>query len=324
MDAEDGRAIALIGLRFDGYGRSGNQTIAVDALRAAGLVEALGTDAVDRGDITPRRQSGERGPNGLINEAAILFVADRVAGSVMGAISQGAFPIVVGGDCSALIGSIVGARAAAGEVGLVHVDGHEDTTPIDASEDGEAANSEIGMLLGIAGRTVGWAGSRGLPALQHAQLALLGQRDAAWRAGLNVAPLAASGVFSRDAVAVAVDAEGAAADAAEHLRRSTSGWWLHIDVDVLDPEEFPAQGLPDYPDEPGGLSRAELDDLVEALLREPGCVGASIAIYDPEQDQDAAGAAYLVRLAGAIAEAVRAASTPVRDRQRVAVADAPH
>ena len=303
MDDAAPRTIELIGLRFDGYGRPGNQSAAADALRGAGLRDALGPRTIDRGDIAPRRQSSQRGPNGLINEAAVLFVADRTAGAVMNAVSSGRFPFVVGGDCSSLLGSITGARAAVGDVGLAHVDAHEDTTPIAASDDGEAANSEIGMLLGLDGCDVSWASSRGLPALNSAHLALLGQRDEAWRAGLGVASLAASGVFTRDMHAVAGDPQGSARDAVDHLRRGVRAWWLHLDVDVLDPDDFAAQGLPDYPDEPGGLRREQLAALLEALVREPGCVGASIAIYDPEQDPDASCAAFVVQLAGIIAAA---------------------
>lgn len=35
---------------------------------------------------------------------------------------------------------------------LLFVDGHEDTMPLDVSEDGEAANTEIGLLLELTGR----------------------------------------------------------------------------------------------------------------------------------------------------------------------------
>ncbi len=72
-------------------------------------------------------------------------------------------------------------------------------------------------------------------------------------------------------------------------------WWLHIDLDVLDPVVFPAQGLPDFPDEPGGLTWDQLTDAVMALFTtEASCVGGSIAIYDPDQDPNRSGAAQIV------------------------------
>jgi arginase len=63
---------------------------------------------------------------------------------------------------------------------------------------------------------------------------------------------------------------------------------------VLDPVEFPAQGLPDVEDEPGGLTWHQLTDLVHTMLGAGGCVGCSIAIYDPEQDSEGADAARIV------------------------------
>jgi arginase len=64
---------------------------------------------------------------------------------------------------------------------------------------------------------------------------------------------------------------------------------------VLDPAEFGAQGLPDVDDEPGGLTWVELTDLVMALFTGPAfCIGASLAIYDPDQDPDGACAAQIV------------------------------
>ena len=48
-------------------------------------------------------------------------------------------------------------------------------------------------------------------------------------------------------------------------------------------------------DEPGGLTWAQLTDLVMALFAGPvSCVGGSLAIYDPDQDPERAGAAKIV------------------------------
>jgi arginase len=194
-----------------------------------------------------------------------------------------------------LLGIVTGLRDHVGDVGLVFIDGHEDTMPLDVSEDGEAANTEIGLLLGLTGRLLtGELGDR-LPALGPEQLVILGPRDDAWRQQFNVGTLADSGVWMAPLAEVADNPADTGRRAIEQLSAQVSRWWLHIDLDVLDPAEFRAQGLPDVDDEPGGLTWDQLTDLVMALFTGPGsCVGGSLAIYDPDQDPDGAGAAQIV------------------------------
>ena len=47
------------------------------------------------------------------------------------------------GDCTCLLGIVPALRDALGDVGLLFVDDHEDTLPLDVAEDGETANTEI-------------------------------------------------------------------------------------------------------------------------------------------------------------------------------------
>jgi arginase len=57
-------------------------------------------------------------------------------------------------------------------------------------------------------------------------------------------------------------------------------WWLHVDLDVLRAEDFPAV---DY-QQPGGLTWDQLTELAVTAWRAPGCAGASIAVYNPDLD----------------------------------------
>ena len=116
-----------------------------------------------------------------------------------------------------------------------------------------------------------------------------------WRRQFNVGTLADSRVWLAPLAEVADDPAGTGRQAIEQLSRHVDRWWLHIDLDVLDPVEFPAQGLPDVDDEPGGLTWDQLTDLVMALFAGPvSCVGGSLAIYDPDQDPERADAAQIV------------------------------
>jgi arginase len=299
--------VELIGVPFDGYGRTGNQALAATVLREAGLVAAFGGHvvvAVD--DLDLPAPSARRGSDtGLTNEAALIVMTDALNDRLGRAVSAGRFPVVYGADCSTLLGTVSGLRDRLGDVGLVFVDGHEDTMPLDVSEDGEAANAELGLLLGLTGQLLSGPLKQRLPALRSEALAILGPRDEAWRRQFNVGSLRDRGIWFRSHTDVAADPVEAGRGAAQHVQTEADRWWLHVDLDVLDPVHFEAQGLPDVDDEPGGLTWRQLTDLLIAAVETGGCLGWSLAIYDPDQDPDRTCARQIAELVGQIARTIR-------------------
>ena len=237
--------IQLIGAPFDGFGRVGHQARAPEALRDAGLEGAFGERELGRTDFAlPPADPGRAAGSGLMNEAALLALAEALREHVGAALAAGRFPIVYGGECSVLLGAVSGLRDHNGRAGLVFVDGHEDTTPLDVSPDGEAANMEVGLLLGITGQLAPAPLRHHLPALESAALAMLGPRDHALRRTLNLASLADRGVFLRGYEAIAADPAQVAREAVEHVRTTAPAWWLHTDLDVLAQDIFTAGRVP--------------------------------------------------------------------------------
>ena len=74
------------------------------------------------------------------------------------------------------------------------------------------------------------------------------------------------------------------------------GFWVHLDVDILDAEVMPAVDSP----APEGLLVDELVEIVSALIAHPSAVGMDVTIFDPDLDPDGEYAEVLVGLLRAV------------------------
>jgi arginase family enzyme len=84
--------------------------------------------------------------------------------------------------------------------------------------------------------------------------------------------------FSLDRIRTeGIDQAGAAA--VTHLEGG-SGFWIHVDLDVLSPDWMPAVDSPD----PGGMTPTELTKVLKRAIGSRKCVGMELTIYDPERD----------------------------------------
>jgi arginase len=222
---------------------------------------------------------------GFLNERALLEMAEAVYARVRAALEAGRFPLLYGGDCAVLLGAVPAIRDLYGSAGLFFADGHEDATTMEQSTTGEAANMEIALLLGLTGQSAPEQIRRRLPALRPQAIAMLGQRDATYRHELGVASIA-DRVRLHSAEELRRDPEQMAAQAATYLAGQASGWWLHVDLDVLDGNEFRACGAANDPSMPEGLTWAQLAAVTRTALHTDGCRGWSVGVYNADLDPD--------------------------------------
>ena len=277
-----------IGIRPYDDGRLRGLDRAPAALRARGLTARLHAD--DIGDVLPPAYVDFTRPAGRVrNEAGLVGYSRDIGERVQDAVRDRRFVLLLGADCSIVLGALLGARQGAeSRVGLIYVDGHADFATPEESVTGSAASMCAAFAVGRGDSEL--ARLAGVPLVNGAELAILGRRDDADGNIYGQDALHAAGVL--DIPAVDLHRRGAAAVAAATLERlsGVSRLWIHVDADVLDPSVMPAVDSP----EPDGLSVDELVTLLRPFVRDPRTVGLELTIYDPNLDADGACAETLV------------------------------
>jgi len=260
------------------------------ALRDQGLLARLA--ARDAGCLTPPRfDPGDWRPgDGVCHAGAIGWYSRRLADRVGAIVDGGEFPLVLGGDCSILLGTALAlARLGSRDslpYGLVYLDGHSDFRhPGNASYVGAAAGEDLALATGRGQPDL--TDLEGLrPYLRDEHVVLLGIRPQdEYRLDLQ-----AAGIAYRAVPQLRADGAGRTAQWAREQLADCMGYWVHVDVDVLDPAVMPAVDAPDD----GGIAYAELELLIAGLVATPDCLGMQVTVFDPDYDPDGAYARELV------------------------------
>ena len=265
-----------LGLRPPRAGREPGVRRLAEALRDRGIVTRL--EALEGGRVAPPPYSPDVDPETtVLNGEAVRKFALDLAEAVGAVLGDGHFPLVLGGDCSILVGNMLALRAL-GRFGLVFLDGHLDFRhPGNSEVVGAAAGAELALVSGRGPERLtnihGWR-----PLVRDEDTFALGERED----DPDTRDARETGIEVWDLWAVREIGPGeAAARAVEILRANgVDGFWVHLDADVLDDKVMPAVDSR----QPGGLSYAELIELLGVLLRSDLAVGMQVTIFDPELD----------------------------------------
>ena len=254
-----------------------------EALKAAGLMCELRAEYGGR--VSPLSYSSERDKSTLLlNPDAIRAFSLQLADAVAFVLHKKQFPLVLGGDCSILIGNLLALRRL-GRCGLFFIDGHADFYQPEASPTGEVADMDLAIVSGRGPNVL--TDIDGLkPLVRDQDIIVFGYRDAEQAAIYGSQDVCDTDmhVFDLPYVRKIGTITAAASQAVEMLvNDELNGFWIHLDADVLDDSIMPAV---DYRLAGGGLSFSELSELLKTIVASNHAVGMDITIFNPRLNLD--------------------------------------
>lgn len=215
--------------------------------------------------------------SGVLNTYKLVEYAKVQAHELKRVLSTKAFPIVIGGDCSILIGNALALKEL-GNYGLLYLDGHTDFVLPSMSKTGGVAGMDLAIVTGH--------GHHQLTNIY--QLEPYFEEENVWCIGNRYWDPEYVGLIQSSQIEYVP---------LSHLRemgidtllslffmhieaKKWDGFWIHLDVDVLDHKVMPAVDSP----QPGGLSYDELCELLIPLMSHPKVTGIQLTILDPTLD----------------------------------------
>ena len=270
-------APSILGLRPTGV------ELLPETLRRSGLLERLNAEYC--GAVTPSSpyDSSRDTMSKLLNPKAIKDYSIRLADSMKLLLQNNKFPIVLGGDCSILIGNVLALRRL-GRYGLFFIDGHADFYLPEESPTGEVADMDLAIVTGRGPEILSDLDHL-RPLVMEQDIVVFGYRDAEQSAKYGCQDIKKTTMMKAIELGE-VRRLGfqnvATLGIATLLKNELNGFWIHLDADVLEDSIMPAV---DYR-LPGGITFAELSNLLKLLLSSKKAVGISITIFNPSLDKD--------------------------------------
>ena len=270
-------APSVLGLRSNGVELLGQK------LLEHGLAEKIGTPLpVHHVPTLNDQRSNERDAvTHCLNPVMIHEFSITLGKVVATAISKKHFALVLGGDCSILIGIMQGLKSR-GDYGLIFIDAHADFYEPEKSTTGEVADMDLAIVTG-RGPEILTNINHGKPYVADERVIHIGQRDWEETKKYGSQDIRDTGIKY---VSMQDIAQKSAADIMDELMHhvaniDTKKIWIHYDTDVLHDDINPAV---DYRI-PGGLSFEQSEFFVRRLFDTGRIAGMSVTIYNPLLDE---------------------------------------
>jgi arginase len=270
-----------------------------------GLAERIGARRAGRLPVPPKDPEPDPEAHTL-NAGTMARWSPTLADAVEAVLDAGEFPIILGGDCTILLGPMLALRRR-GRYGLFFIDGNADFFQPEAEPRGEGASMDLAFATGYGPALITDLEGR-RPLVRAEDAVAFGYRDHKDQAEYGSQPLPPD-LKAYDLPALRrIGVEAAAHAAVEHLSRpELDGFFIHVDADVLDDAIMPAVDFR----LPGGLSWDELAMTLSIALGSGKAQGLEITIYNPRLDEDgSAGRSLVDMLAAVLGSSQNAAPSP--------------
>ena len=245
-----------------------------ELLLGAGLADRLDA-TVTRIAAVPSMAEGELSPSEI--EKVIMKHTLRVSEAVLGALQNGMFPVVIGGDHTSALGFHTGLARAHGETGIVWVDAHTDLNTPESSPSGNLHGMVMAGLLGRGSELM--LATTATCQTRPKHVAMVGVRDIdpgeqMWLDEGTINCMTMDEVRERG---LATCMRGAV----DTANQAEAGFGLTIDIDVIDPCEAPFVATPVN----GGLSVEECAKALSDLPHKDRLLGMEVVEFTPRDSE---------------------------------------
>lgn len=247
-----------------------------------GLAEKTGTKyPVNIVPTLNDQRSYERDPiTHCLNPVMIHEFSITLGKVVAETFSKNRFALVLGGDCSILIGIMQSLKQSC-DHGLVFIDAHADFYESEKSQTGEVADMDLAIVTG-RGPDILSNINHTMPYVADQRVIHVGQRD--WEETKKFGSQDIRDTTIKCISFADIEKNGTEISGKEMLqhfnRIDADGFWIHFDTDVLNDDINPAV---DYR-LPGGLSFEQAEYFISSLLQTGKIKGMSVTIYNAALD----------------------------------------
>lgn len=279
------RQVHLIGVPLDLGGNRRGTDMGPSAFRIAGIGEQLsklGVQVTDKGDVpSPIPEAKGAGDPRKRYVREIAKVCQRVYQTSLASFSEGAIPIVLGGDHSLAAGSVAAAathvRRQNKPLGLIWVDAHADMNNPSSTESGNVHGMPLAALLGTGPAELShFADAPAAIAAKHTVLVGIRNLDEVEKQIVRASKVHAFTMKEIDRLGIAEVMERAIAIAS----KGTGGFHVSYDLDACDPTVAPGVGTPVK----GGLSYREAHVVMEMVAESGRMTSFDLVEVNPTLD----------------------------------------